>query len=239
MTNNQQKNFIKMARRLSEPQSFLLYLETSGEYGVMVSRNKWRKPVMRLEEKTVEAYIKNDWLLASRKVEGFVVLSDAGAKRYRRHTQPQGFLAQHQEMDMTVNGPLVNVDASPVNWLRRHNRQGCVFFGEGELAAAERLCSDYEASLVVTRMTPDLKRQGIKSAGAQGFNVTDYALDASRRVDRALDYVGEDLNEILQLICLNMLGLEQAEKRLGWPRRSGKLVLKIALRRLSRYYSSS
>ena len=141
-------------------------------------------------------------------------------------------------MDMAVNGSSFNLDASPVSWLRRHGGQGSVFFDENELAAAERLCADYEASLTVKCITSDLSRQGIKTQTGQGYSVSDRALDASRRIDRALDFVGEDLNEILKLICLEMLGLEKAEKKLGWPRRSGKLVLKIALRRLSRFYQS-
>ncbi|MGC6471935.1 MAG: DUF6456 domain-containing protein [Parvibaculales bacterium] len=239
MTNDEEKLFLKMARRLSEPQAFLLLLENSGDFGVMVRRNKWRKPVIRLPAETVQGFIKNDWLLASGTRDGFFVLSEAGVKCYRRQTELQGFLAQHQEMEMAANGTLLNVDVSPVNWLRRHNRQGKVFFSETELAAAERLCADHEASLAVNNMTPDLSRQGIRSRVVEGYNVTDRALDASRRVDRALDYVGEDLDEILKLTCLNMLGLEKAERRLGWPRRSGKLVLKIALRRLNRFYASS
>jgi hypothetical protein len=37
-------------------------------------------------------------------------------------------------------------------------------------------------------------------------------------------------------VCCFLEGIESAEKALGWPSRSGKLVLGLALDRLARHY---
>ncbi len=237
LSTQQEKLFTKMARRLNEPQSFLLFSQQKNNYGVMVKRNKWSKPVIRLNTDTIELFIKQDLLTASQKRKGFYVLSEAGVKRYYRLNKPGGYLAQHQHMEINVTGEMVNISGSPVSWLRRHNGQGSIMFSEGELAAAERLCADYEVSQSFQRLTVDLSRPLIgKRLPRSGQSLPDRVIDASRRVEKALTYVGDDLGEILKLICFEMLGLEKAEKKLGWPRRSGKLVLKISLRRLKRFY---
>ena len=80
------------------------------------------------------------------------------------------------------------------------------------------------------------ERSSYRAIGSAS-DLPDRVLDASRRVEKALEHIGSDLNDILRLICLDMVGLERAEKKLGWPRRSGKLVLKIALNRLQKFYA--
>jgi hypothetical protein len=37
-------------------------------------------------------------------------------------------------------------------------------------------------------------------------------------------------------VCCHLKGLEEAEKTEGWPQRSGKVILQIALTRLARHY---
>ncbi|MFP4003568.1 MAG: DUF6456 domain-containing protein, partial [Alphaproteobacteria bacterium] len=47
---------------------------------------------------------------------------------------------------------------------------------------------------------------------------------------------GPGLADALLQVCCHLKGLEEAERALGWPRRSGKLVLAIALERLAVHY---
>jgi hypothetical protein len=55
-------------------------------------------------------------------------------------------------------------------------------------------------------------------------------------VNGAVQDLGPGLADVVMRICCFLEGLETAEKRLGWSARSGKIVLKIGLQRLMRYY---
>jgi len=62
------------------------------------------------------------------------------------------------------------------------------------------------------------------------------ATDAGRRAEAALRDLGPGLGDIALRCCCKLEGLESAEKRMGWSARSGKIVLRIALQRLRRFY---
>jgi hypothetical protein len=48
--------------------------------------------------------------------------------------------------------------------------------------------------------------------------------------------VGPDLAGVLIDVCCHLKGLEASEQASGWPQRSGKIILQIALRQLARHY---
>ena len=62
------------------------------------------------------------------------------------------------------------------------------------------------------------------------------ALDAKRRFEAALLSAGPGLGDILWRIACAGEGMRDAETALGWPARSGKLVLTLALDRVADYY---
>ncbi|TDK44963.1 DUF6456 domain-containing protein, partial [Antarcticimicrobium luteum] len=73
--------------------------------------------------------------------------------------------------------------------------------------------------------------------GGGGDPVPPHGPGAARdRVARALADLGPGLSDVALRCCCYMEGLEQAEKRLGWSARSGKIVLRIALQRLRAHY---
>ncbi|MEX2248300.1 MAG: DUF6456 domain-containing protein, partial [Parvibaculum sp.] len=66
--------------------------------------------------------------------------------------------------------------------------------------------------------------------------IAHHALAARRRVARALMAAGPGLSDLLIAVCCHLEGMEAAERRFGWPQRTGKVVLAIALDRLAAHY---
>ena len=78
--------------------------------------------------------------------------------------------------------------------------------------------------------------EGRRSPAGFGVDMNDNIVAARERVRLALKAVGPELAGILIDVCCYLKGLEALEKASGWPQRSGKIVLQIALQRLARHY---
>jgi Domain of unknown function (DUF6456) len=113
---------------------------------------------------------------------------------------------------------------------------------EVQFVAGEKLRIDYENAHFERRITAswDTARTGSSGHASISDNhvaeLTLKALDARRRVHNAFDAVGPELAGVLYYVCCLAGGLEQAERKLHYPQRSGKAVLAMALTRLARHY---
>lgn len=128
----------------------------------------------------------------------------------------------------------VNVAESPLSWLRARS-----LVDARQFEAGERLRADYEmASLgpsVTMRWDASPMAKGRRGAPA-GIDPTMAQLSAKQRFERAIDGVGRGLSDILWRIVCAGESLPTAEKALGWPTRSGRVVLTLALDRLGDVY---
>jgi hypothetical protein len=70
----------------------------------------------------------------------------------------------------------------------------------------------------------------------RGVTLTETVIAAKQRFSRAMKAVGPGLNDLLFDVCCHLMGLEDAEAGFGWPKRTGKVVLTIALDRLASHY---
>lgn len=128
----------------------------------------------------------------------------------------------------------VNVAESPLSWLRARN-----LVDPRQFEAGERLRADYEmASLgpsVTMRWDASPMAKGRRGA-PHGVDPTIAQIDAKRRFERALSEVGRGLSDVLWRIVCAGETLPMAEKAMGWPTRSGRVVLTLALDRLGDAY---
>jgi hypothetical protein len=139
--------------------------------------------------------------------------------------------------------PAFNENESPLYRLfSRKDAHGKPVISEFQFAAGERLRADYERAHFQPRITSSWEgeRTGERTFSALSDNrialLSDGAIDARRRVHNAFDAVGPELSGVIYYMCCLAGGLEQAERMLHLPQRSGKAVLAIALTRLARHY---
>jgi hypothetical protein len=126
------------------------------------------------------------------------------------------------------------VAESPLSWLRARN-----LVDARQFEAGERLRADYEmASLgpsVTMRWDASPIAKGRRGA-PMGMDPTMAQLSAKQRFERAIEGVGRGLSDILWRIVCAGESLPVAEKAMGWPTRSGRVVLTLALDRLGDVY---
>ena len=137
-----------------------------------------------------------------------------------------------------VERVLVDRRESPLAWLsRRKNADGSPMLDPLYFAAGERLRADFERTGLRQRVTIDWERFGAgASSGRREMNLSDAMLSARQRIDKALAAVGPDMAGLLVDICCHLKGLDLVEQERGWPPRSAKLVLGMALARLAAHY---
>ena len=142
----------------------------------------------------------------------------------------------------TPDGPAeatVNLAESPLALLaRRKTKEGEAFLAEPEWRAGERLRADYTRAQIMPRMGANWQAAVSSGRRAGGVaDLTDSALAARQRVDRAIAAVGPELAGVLIDVCCFLKGLETVERERGWPARSAKILLKAALGALGRHYA--
>ncbi len=129
---------------------------------------------------------------------------------------------------------------TPVTALaRRRDPKGAPYLEPPLVRAAERIQDDYELAQMEPRITAnwdDFLTAGVSGPGLVPDPALQGGAAARERVSAALRALGPGLGDVVLECCCRLKGLEAAEKKLGWSARSGKIVLRIALQRLSAYY---
>ena len=152
------------------------------------------------------------------------------------------FAAQHQErgpIRIDADTVTVNHDESPLSWLRRRrDRDGRPLVDASEFAAGERLRADYTRGQLMPRITANWSAAVASGArsGNGATDITEVALAARLRVERALTTIGPELGGLLVDFCCFLKGLEEIERERRWPARSAKVGLRMALSALARHY---
>lgn len=129
---------------------------------------------------------------------------------------------------------VLHIGESPLSWL--HSRGHLT---NRQLLAGEKLRLYYERSNLgpnVTMNWDTLKTGRLGGSGPAEYSATDRMMSAKDKFDASLAVMGSDLADIAWRVICAGKAITSAEKIMGWPARSGKLVLRIALDRLADYY---
>ena len=156
------------------------------------------------------------------------------------------FRAQHLDLatreiktETGAMSVLVNDSESPLAWLaRRKGRDGRAMISPNQFIAGEKLRADFTRGHLSPRVTSDWSAPTGRSrtfAGGAG-EMTDLVIASRQRVRLAIEACGPEFSGLLLDVCCFLRGLEEVEHARGWPLRSAKIVLQLALDRLARHY---
>lgn len=241
----------RVLRRLAENGAYLAALDAK-RFGLFVRRNRWSKPVLKLDGASLKALAAEGFVAPDTKQkEGHVryVISAEGEAFLRRATPAADpFGAQHRlwgarQIEDRLRGESarhqVNLAETPLGWLAgRRDRSGTPFITMAQYEAGERLREDFTRAQLMQRMTVDwsLPLTGDGLSGPEQSAIADSALEARRRLSAALKAAGGDLASLLIDVCCHLIRLEEAERARNWPVRTAKVVLRIGLSRLAEHY---
>ena len=178
-------------------------------------------------------------------------ITESGSSYLKQSLNPDTLLASSQnEMKAThivINNEHqtvhVNTNESPLLRLfSRKTKAGTTYISMEEFQAGERLRKDFERGQLQPKISASLQGS-VGSTGRSGFSdvndIADFAIDARKRVGKAIDQLGPELSGVTIDICCFLKGLEHVERERQWPPRSAKLMLKTALSLLARHYGIS
>jgi hypothetical protein len=178
-----------------------------------------------------------DWL---REEGGVLVASEAGrAWLSRSQAGEVDFAAQHRVLNTRLIKDdrgrdcyvVVNAAESPIGFLRQ---RGLITHLQFE--AGEKLRRDFTMAQLTPRMGVDYSAPVGRRSLRPETLITETALAAKQRFNRAMRAAGPGLSDVLFDVCCILRGLEESERARNWPRASGKVVLRLALDRLVEHY---
>lgn len=174
--------------------------------------------------------------------DGLAVWSGEGsARRLLATTSGSGAVPAVVQIDSGRQEVMLDERESPLLWLhRRPGKDGKPQISAEEFAAGERFRSELTLARMMPRMTMNwdasLAPDG-SSAGSRGpAAASDAAIAARQRVRLACDRLGPDLSGLAIDVCGFLKGLDHVERERGWPARSAKVVLRLALKALATHY---
>ncbi|MEJ8473919.1 DUF6456 domain-containing protein [Roseibium algae] len=241
------KELLLLLKSLARPGAVLTHLIDGCADQNWCVRRSDGKMAGHVNEAVMTALRRRD--LLERRQEDYV-LSQTGRQCLRRWlSEGDGFLDQHRELS-TVNFKTesgaghsvsqVNLAESPLAWLAsRKDRKGKALLDPAQIEAGERLRADYGFARLMPTLSAGWRVGDVRgSGGASGrsADLSDDVIAARQRIEGVLKDVEPVLSTLLIDVCCHLKGLEVVEAERGWPARSGKVVLQIALTSLATRY---
>jgi lambda repressor-like predicted transcriptional regulator len=245
----------RVLRLLAEPATFMA-IAPDMEKAVVLrpALDGAQKRLGVLDRGVAQVFALKNWIECQK--SGRVVtytITAAGRAEVKRTSAPRGMA----EMAAGFDGPgqgatreepirrrvrYASTDSPVAVLARRQDREGAPFLGPDLVAVAERILFDFELAQMEPRVTQNW--EGFLTGGSLGARPSGEASpstprEARERVAAALRDLGPGLGDVVLRCCCHQEGLEQAERRMGWSARSGKIVLRIALQRLKRHYDET
>lgn len=189
-------------------------------------------------------------ITAAGRAEAGRLLAQDESRRLARTVREAGGPGAAVEDDAVPGAKAAGVRRSPGTdaplhvLARRQRTDGEPWLPPELIAAALRFRENWEIARIGGALTRDWGAliAGRVSSGSGGTGhpsgLATRRLEAEQSLEAAIRALGPELAETVLLGVCQEQGMEDIEKRLAFPARSGKIVLRIALRMLARHYAS-
>jgi Domain of unknown function (DUF6456) len=141
---------------------------------------------------------------------------------------------KNQRMPGSARVVTVNLSESPLGWLYARKLVTVRQFDAGE-----KLRADFERAMLGPSVTMRWDASGVSGPRGMAPGALDRTtgqVAAKMRFDAALAAAGGGLSDILWRTVCACESIPDSERALGWPARSGRLVLGLALDRVADFY---
>ncbi|KPN62448.1 hypothetical protein SAMN04488527_12320 [Aliiroseovarius crassostreae] len=127
---------------------------------------------------------------------------------------------------------------TPLRVLARSRSNGQPYLSEDLVQTGDRIQRDF--ALAQLEASPQSGWSGVMAGLRQvptgKGSRADRMLDARNRFVAAMDALGPELGEMVLGVCCHEKGMERIEAELNMPARSGKFMLRVALKYLKRHF---
>lgn len=202
--------------------------------------------VFTMPQPEFQALLKDGLLEQSK--QGWMISASGKMHLRRLLSEVDEFQSQHRlagEKQINRDGQVTrcqtNEGESPLSRLRFRTRsKGVPYIDEACFQAGERLRQDFTRGNLMQQITSNWSAaicEGGRSSARNGIeDLSDAAMSARIRTEKALAAVGPEFSGVLVDICCFLKGLGLVERERQWPSRSAKLMLRAGLSILARHY---
>ncbi|MDA5094836.1 DUF6456 domain-containing protein [Aliiroseovarius sp. KMU-50] len=129
---------------------------------------------------------------------------------------------------------------TPIRVLARSRSAGQPYLNNRLIEAADRFQRDFALSQLETSQNSGWSgvMSGLRNTPKRSGSRADRMIDARQRIVDALNALGPELAEMAYGVCCLEKGMERMEAELKMPARSGKFMLRVALKYLERHYAA-
>ena len=240
-------------RKYTKTGNLRLHAQSISKWVVINAKTKSSAKLQSVEAEVVEMMKSKGWLVpdpTGALIISSLVTSDQQKTKPNKQLKGPSFVGQHQlqkpavikDQEQRTIFTTRNETECPLGWMRaRKDKAGNPLLDDFQFEAGERIRADFTMAQLSPRVTASWDFSGGSGAsggrhGGDVLEVSEKVVAAKQRLFNALDVLGPEMSSIVLEVCCLMSGLEAAERALGWPRRSAKLVLAIALSKLSIHY---